>query len=143
MPEVAPPPPAAQMEETVEMPAAIPPPPVDEPAPVEEAVAEFDISKLSPDEQKMHERANRVAKVSMQDIKMYKKKEVQQGIENKDICVRLREDIDKAKKEYDRRFRAILDHPVDYFYKWMVEILASGDPEALGEYPYSSPARRK
>lgn len=137
IPEAAPAP-AAQMEETVEMPVAPPPPP-----PVEEPIVEFDVAKLSPDEQKMHERANRVAKVSMQDIKMYKKKEVQEGIANKDLCIRLREDIDKAKKEYDRRFRQILDHPVDYFYKWMVEILASGDPEALGEYPYSSSARRK
>jgi len=34
-----------------------------------------------------------------------------------------------------------MDHPVDYFYRWLVEILADGDPNALGEYPYSTPAR--
>jgi hypothetical protein len=32
---------------------------------------------------------------------------------------------------------------VDYFYHWMVEVLAAGDPEALGEYPYSSPALQR
>jgi hypothetical protein len=30
-----------------------------------------------------------------------------------------------------------MDHPVDYFYRWMVEILADGDAHALGEYPYT------
>jgi len=54
----------------------------------------------------------------------------------------LRTDIDKARKEYDRRFHAILDQPVDYFHRWMVEILAEGDTEALGEYPYPSPVLR-
>jgi hypothetical protein len=36
-----------------------------------------------------------------------------------------------------------MDHPVDYFYRWMVEILAEGDAHALGEYPYATPARHR
>ncbi len=59
---------------------------------------------------------------------------VQLGREHNDICDRLRSEIDKARKEYDRRFRAIQDHPVDYFHRWMVEILAGGNIEAFGEY---------
>ena len=62
--------------------------------------------------------------------------------ENHDICIRLKDDLDKARKEYDRRFKALQDQPVDYFYDWMVAILADGDPEALGAYPYPSPVRR-
>src|SRR5207249_3003014 len=81
-------------------------------------------------------RANRVAKVSMQDIKMLRPEQVRLGRENRDLCVRLKDDIEKAHREYDRRFRPIMDHPVDYFYRWLVEILADGDPHALGEYPY-------
>ncbi len=65
------------------------------------------------------------------------------GRQHKDICVRLKDDIAKARKEYDRRFQTILDHPVDYFYSWMVEILADGDAAALGEYPYPSAALRR
>ena len=38
-------------------------------------------------------------------------KDVQLGRGHKDICDRLRSEIDKARKEYDRRFRAIQDHP--------------------------------
>jgi hypothetical protein len=98
---------------------------------------DFDVNRLSAEEQELHRRANRVAKVSMQDIKMLHPEQVRQGRENKDLCVRLRDDIEKAHREYDRRFRPIMDHPVDYFYRWMVEILADGDAHALGEYPYA------
>jgi hypothetical protein len=114
--------------------------------PIEElpaASASFDISTLQPEEQDLHRRANRVAKVSMQDIKMLRPNEVRLGREHKDICLRLRDDIEKAHKEYDRRFQSILVHPVDYFYDWMVEILGEGDPAALGEYPYPSPVARR
>jgi len=102
----------------------------------------FDVARLSTEEQELHRRANRVAKVAMQDIQLLRPEEVRQGRANKDLCTRLRTEMDKARKEYDRRFKTIQDHPVDYFHDWMVEILAEGDPEALGEYPYPSPVLR-
>jgi len=97
----------------------------------------FDVNQLTPEEQELHKRANRVAKVSMQDIKMLRPEQVRLGREHKDICIRLKDDIEKAHKEYDRRFKPIMDHPVDYFYRWLVEILADGDASLLGEYPYA------
>jgi hypothetical protein len=106
------------------------------------AAPAFDVAGLPSDMQDLHRRANRVAKVAMQDIKLLRPKDVRLGRENRDICQRLRSELDKARKEYDRRFRAILDHPIDYFHHWMVEILAEGDGEALGEYPYPSPVLR-
>jgi hypothetical protein len=101
------------------------------------------IASLPTDQQDLHRRANRVAKVTMQDIKLLKPGDVQNGREQKDICIRLRGELDKARREYDRRFRTILDHPVDYFHYWLVEILADGRGEALGEYPYPSPVLRR
>jgi hypothetical protein len=98
----------------------------------------FDVASLPQDQQEMHRRANRVAKVSMQDIQLLKPKQVQEGREQHDICIRLKDEIGKARKEYERRFQPILGHGVDYFYHWMVEVLGKGDPETLGEYPYSS-----
>jgi len=103
-----------------------------------EAGPVFNLDLLSPEEQELHRRAFRVAKVSMQDIKMLRPEDVRVGREKKDLCFRLRDDIEKAHKDYDRRFQTIQGHPVDYFYDWMVEILAGGDPQALGEYPYPS-----
>jgi hypothetical protein len=108
-----------------------------QPQPVVER-AVFELTSLPIDQQELHRRANRVAKVSMQDIKMLRPADVRAGKENNDLCVRLRDDIERAHKEYERRFHAILDHPVDYFYAWMVEILGEGDPHSLGKYPYSS-----
>jgi hypothetical protein len=104
---------------------------------------DFDVNQLTPEEQELHRRANRVAKVSMQDIKMLRPEQVRLGREKKDLCIRLKDDIEKAHREYDRRFKPIMDHPVDYFYRWMVEILAEGDAHALGEYPYATPARHR
>jgi hypothetical protein len=145
-------------EEPAEMPVGTMVPedvPLDEPAPksatreipLEPVVAEpevtaFDVASLSPELKDLHRRANRAAKVSMQDIKLLRPKDVKLGREHKDICHRMRSELDKARKEYDRRFRAIQDHPVDYFHQWMVEILGEGDSEALGEYPYPSPVLR-
>jgi hypothetical protein len=108
-----------------------------------EVDTDFDVNQLSAEEQELHRRANRVAKVSMQDIKMLRPEQVRVGREKKDLCVRLRDDIEKAHREYDRRFRPIMDHPVDYFYRWMVEILADGDAHALGEYPYAIHAHHR
>jgi hypothetical protein len=105
--------------------------------------SDFDVNQLTPEEQELHRRANRVAKVSMQDIKMLRPEQVRLGREKKDLCIRLKDDIEKAHREYDRRFKPIMDHPVDYFYRWAVEILAEGDPHALGDYPYATPARHR
>ncbi len=111
--------------------------------PEAEFEGDFDVNQLTPEEQELHRRANRVAKVSMQDIKMLRPEQVRLGREKKDLCIRLKDDIEKAHREYDRRFKPIMDHPVDYFYRWMVEILAEGDAHALGEYPYATPARHR
>src|SRR6266403_1109690 len=116
-------------------------PPIEAPQ-LPEPESGFSLASLPADEQELHRRAYRVAKVSMQDIKLLRPEDVRAGRENRDLCVRLRDDIEKAHKEYDRRFQAIQSHPVDYFYDWMVEILAGGNPEALGAYPYPSPVLR-
>jgi hypothetical protein len=118
---------------------------VEEAAAQEVAAAEapaFDLAALPDELRDLHRRASRNAKVAMQDIQLLRPEEVKLGRENHDLCQRLRSDLDKARKEYDRRFRAIQDHPVDYFHHWMVEILAKGKNDALGEYPYPSPVLR-
>lgn len=124
----------------IEIPVEAPPPERKAPA---GAAPSFSLDSLPPEEQELHRRAFRVAKVSMQDIRMLRPEDVRLGRQNKDLCTRLRDDIEKAHKEYDRRFGAIQSHPVDYFYDWLVEILAGGDPQALGEYPYPSPVLRR
>jgi hypothetical protein len=147
--------PAVMPEGTVvpeDLPLTEPEPPAHRPsvaeahiAPAKTEVVEtpaFNVASLPPEMQELHRRANRAAKVSMQDIKLLRPKEVKLGREHKDICHRMRGELDKARKEYDRRFLAIQDHPVDYFHHWLVEILGEGNAEVLGEYPYPSPVLR-
>jgi hypothetical protein len=144
-PELHKPEPEPYTAETI-IPEAEPLPSQTGPFPEDADVAgetDFDVNHLSAEEQELHRRANRVAKVSMQDIKMLHPEQIRLGRENKDLCIRLRDDIEKAHREYDRRFRPIMDHPVDYFYRWMVEILADGDAHALGEYPYAVHANQR
>ena len=135
--------PLTLQEPEFEMDLPAEPSPVFEAAAPVEAAPAFNLDLLPPEEQELHRRAYRVAKVCMQDIRMLRPEEVRVGREKKDLCVRLRDDIEKAHKEYDRRFQSIQGHPVDYFYDWMVEILGGGDPKALGEYPYPSPVLRR
>ena len=108
----------------------------------EVAAPAFTVESLPAEQQELHRRANRHAKVSMQDIRLLRPKEVTLGKEHRDLCTRLKNDLDKARKEYVRRFQPILEHPVDYFHHWAVEILAEGNAEALGEYPYPTPVNR-
>lgn len=152
VPPIPPPAPQTPAEAAASEPVAMEEAPAAEPAPAfepqaaaakAEAAAEFDIHSLPKEEQELHRRASRVAKVSMQDIKMLRPNDVKEGRAKKDLVARLRVDIDKARKEYDRRFKAILGHPVDYFYDWMVDILADGDASALGEYPYPRSTGRR
>ena len=52
-----------------------------------EAGPVFNLDLLPPEEQELHRRAFRVAKVSMQDIKMLRPEDVRVGRENKDLCI--------------------------------------------------------
>src|SRR5438045_288305 len=114
-PEPAQPMASAPASERYVAPEPLPPAPVVHEAPRQEAhvpesvqaeaselTSDFDVNRLTTEEQELHRRANRVAKVSMQDIKMLHPDQVRQGRENKDICIRLKDNIEKAHHKYDR-----------------------------------------
>ncbi len=136
--EAAPPVEAAAPTEAPAEAAPAPPaeaPPVEAPAPVA-----VDIGSLPDDLKALHKKAKRFAKITVQELTMYHKKEVEQGRENKDLYKRLKEDIDKSKKLYDERYKKIADHNIDYLYNELVRVLAENDPSALGNYPYTPPS---
>ncbi|MFB3094981.1 MAG: hypothetical protein ACE10O_03915 [Candidatus Acidiferrales bacterium] len=145
--EVAAPPPApAVVQEAppavVEEPAAE----VEEPTPAEPEVAApaaaVAIDSLPEDLQALHKKAKRFAKVTVQELFMYKKDEVIKGREHKDLYDRFKEEIDKSKALYDKRFEKIAAHNADYLYDELVRVLAEKDPSALGNYPYTPALQR-
>jgi hypothetical protein len=100
------------------------------------APARVDIDSLPADLKQLHHKAKRFAKVTVQDIVNYKKAEVAKGRQNKDLYERFREEIDRSKAMYDKRFEKIAAHNIDYLYEELVRVLADNDADALGNYPY-------
>jgi hypothetical protein len=97
---------------------------------------------LPEDLQALHKKAKRFAKVTVQELFMYKKDEVIKGREHKDLYDRFKEEIDKSKALYDKRFEKIAAHNADYLYDELVRVLAEKDPSALGNYPYTPALQR-
>ena len=122
--------------EAAAVPTVVPPP--------EEDVAEeaFDLANLPREEQELHRRANRVAKVAMQDINFCSRRKFVSAASTKTSAIGLRVDLDKARKEYDRRFRAIQDHPwiTSTIGWWRFLRMAMRRPSA--NIPYPSPVLR-
>lgn len=138
---------APAVEEVEEAPAAVyaappPPPPAPAAAPAVAAKPVFDVSTLPHEKQELHKKARRFARVSVQEMSMYKPKEVELGRKNKDLYQRFQEEIDKGRATYEKRFAEIADSHVDYFYEELVHSLANNDPDALGNYPYAIPSVR-
>jgi hypothetical protein len=119
---------------------------VEEPAPVEAppapAAPAFDLDSLPDELKQLHKKAQRFARVTVQEFVMYKKDDVEKGRENKDLYARFKDEIDKSKELYDKRFGKIAEHNIDYFYDELVRVLAANDASALGDYPFPVPSRR-
>jgi len=126
--EVAPAPPPAEAAPTpVGEQVAAPPPP---------APAGFDISQLSEADQKTHRDARRFAKLLVSEIELYNKSKVADGRKNKDLYKRLKSDIDRSRKTFEKRFGKSLGKEVDYFHEELVKNLATNDATTLGsDYP--------
>ena len=147
--EVAAPPPEpapAVVQEAPPAVAEVPAAKVEEPVPAEPEVtapaAAVAIDSLPEDLQALHKKARRFAKVTVQELFMYKKEEVIKGREHKDLYDRFKEEIDKSKALYDKRFEKIAAHNADYLYDELVRVLAEKDPSALGNYPYTPALQR-
>ena len=104
-------------------------------APAAVAAGEVDIDSLPDNLKKLHKKAARFSRVAVQEFLLYKKEEAEAGRESKDLYKRFKEEIDKTKEQYDEKFKEIVEHNIDYFYKELVKTLANNDAGALNGYP--------
>jgi hypothetical protein len=81
-------------------------------------------------EDELHNKARRFAKLLVDEIKLYNQAKVTEGKQARDLYTRLKDDIDKSRATYERRYGQIND--VDYFRQELVRILADNDPTLLG-----------
>lgn len=98
--------------------------------------APVEIETLPEELQQLHKRAARYARVAVQEFFLYKKDEVEKGRQNRDLYQRFKDEIDKSKAEYDKKFVKIAEHNIDYLYDELVRVLAENDPSVLGDYPH-------
>ncbi len=97
------------------------------PAPAEEAEV-----PIPAGEEKLHEDAQRFARLLVQEIALYHPNEVEQGKRDGTLFNLLREDIERSREAYENRFQKPSVRDRAYFDKSLVKYLADGDPSLLG-----------
>lgn len=87
---------------------------------------------IPPQDEEIHKKARRFAKLLVDEIRLYNQAKVQEGRANKDIYDRLREDIDKSRATYEKRYGSTPAASADYFTQEVVRILADNDRSLMG-----------
>jgi hypothetical protein len=80
----------------------------------------------------LHKRARRFAKLLVDEIKLYNPQKVTEGREHRDLFERLRDDIEKSRAAYNKRYGSNPPGATEYFNQELVSNLAADDPAALG-----------
>ena len=107
------------------------------PAPAPSVVESTSPSKpvtepVPPGEEKLHEDAQRFARLLVQEIALYHPREVEQGKRSKNLYILLREDIDRSREAFEHRFQRPSIQSRNYFDAALAKYLADGDPSLLG-----------
>jgi len=128
--------PAAAEAPTVEPPAIEPPaftsPMFEPPRPAQPVPAPSVPIPTSETEQRAHNDARRFARLLVSEIKLYNAAKVTEGRRSFDLYQRLKDEIDRSRKVYDKRVSPAVANKFDYFYDELVQTLAEGDAAKLG-----------
>lgn len=87
----------------------------------------------SPEDDAVHRKARRFAKLLVDEIKLYNKPKVQEGKKNRDLYARLKEDIEKSRAAYEKRYGGSAAGPAGYFDQEIIQNLADNDRSLLGD----------
>ena len=91
---------------------------------------------LPPEEQQVHLRAQRFARVQVAEMRLYEADAVQSGRARRDLYSALHKSIDQARKNFRESFYTSCPSMVDYLHLELLRTLANDDPELLGkDYP--------
>src|SRR5215510_7034965 len=105
-------------------------------APAEEAQAAMTSpSAAAPavaEEDDVHKKARRFAKLLVDEIKLYNQNKVAEGRQNRDLYDRLKEDIEKSRATYEKRFGETSAASANYFTQELIRVLADNDAALLG-----------
>jgi hypothetical protein len=90
------------------------------------------IPHVPAEEQDLHSKAKRFAKLLVDEIKLYNQSKVAEGKQNRDLYKLLREDIEKSRATYEKRYGSTPVASAKYFDSEIVRILADNDRSLLG-----------
>lgn len=101
-------------------------------ATLEPAGATGESPAMSAEDADVHRKAQRFARLLVDEIKLYNQPKLLEGRKNKDLYDRLKEDIDKSRSTYQKRYGATVAGPADYFSQELIRSLAEDDVSLLG-----------
>jgi hypothetical protein len=97
---------------------------------VEQAVPE--VPAASTDDQETHRKAQRFARLLVDEIKLYNQAKVAEGRKHKDLYDRLKEAIEKSRGTYQKRYGNTVASSGNYFQHELVRSLAEDDISIMG-----------
>ena len=89
-------------------------------------------SAVSLEDQDVHRKAQRFARLLVDEIKLYNQARVAEGRKNKDLYDRLQEAIEKSRATYQKRYGNTVAASVNYFQDEVVRSLAEDDISVMG-----------
>jgi len=96
------------------------------------ATAADPFAGMSPDDADTHRKAQRFARLLVDEIKLYNQAKVAEGRRNRDLYDRLKEDIEKSRSTFQKRYGNTAAASGDYFQKEVVRSLAEDDYSVMG-----------
>ena len=87
---------------------------------------------MSAEDADTHRKAQRFARLLVDEIKLYNQAKVNDGRRNKDLYDRLKEDIEKSRATFQKRYGSTAAASGDYFQKEVVRSLAEDDLSVMG-----------
>jgi len=87
---------------------------------------------MSPEDADVHRKAQRFARLLMDEVKLYNQAKVAEGRKNKDLYDRLRDDIEKSRSAYSKRYGHTAAGSAGYLHQELVRSLAEDDVSLLG-----------
>jgi len=96
------------------------------------AAAADPFAGLSAEDADTHRKAQRFARLLVDEIKLYNQAKVAEGRRNKDLYDRLKDDIEKSRATYTKRYGTTAAASGDYFQKEVVRSLAEDDLGVMG-----------
>jgi hypothetical protein len=108
-----------------------------EPLPIGQAEAKatpekLPVSSISPEDQDVHRKALRFARLLIDEIKLYNQAKVAEGRKHKDLYDRLKETIEKSRATYQKRYGKTVAASGNYFQNEIIRSLAEDDLSIMG-----------